>query len=141
MNAAKEKILKIAADLMLGRETRPSSGSLANVKSLEQCIAFVLETRSGRNPVHVIGCHLNNEEHEIFPEIIWDLLCARVIMPGDEGKVFDRIRRTLTPRPIGKSLRPPRAFPAEIPLWPRSRRKDGRKQSGQWAGAGHASAG
>ena len=92
MNAAKEKILKIAADLMLGREARPGSGSLDNVKSLAQCIAFVLETRQGRNPLHVVGCHLNDEEREIYPEVVWDLLCARVIIPANEGGGLDRIR-------------------------------------------------
>jgi hypothetical protein len=50
LNAPKEKILKIAADLRLGREPRPGSGSLDSVKSLAQCIALVLETRAGRNP-------------------------------------------------------------------------------------------
>jgi len=92
MNAAKGKILKIAADLMLGREPRPGSGSLDNVKSLAQCIAFVLETRQGRNPVHVVGCHLNDEERDIYSEVVWDLFCARVIVPANEGSALDRIR-------------------------------------------------
>jgi hypothetical protein len=92
MNALKEKILKIAADLMLGRETRPSSGSLDNVKSLAQCIAFVLETRAGRNPLHVVGCRLPDAEREIYPEVVWDLFCARVIIPAIEGGGLERIR-------------------------------------------------
>jgi hypothetical protein len=92
MNALKEKILKIAAELMLGREPRPGSGSLDNVKSLAQCIAFVLEARAGRNPLHVVGCHLKDEEREIYPEVIWDLFCARVIIPAVEGGGLDRIR-------------------------------------------------
>jgi hypothetical protein len=92
MTAAKEKVLKIAADLMLGRETRPGSGSLDNVKSLAQCIAFVLETRAGCNPLHVVGCRLPDEEREIYPEVVWDLFCARVIIPATEGGPLDRIR-------------------------------------------------
>jgi hypothetical protein len=92
MNASKEKILNIAAELMLGREPRPGSGSLDNVKSLAQCVAFVLETRAGRNPLHVVGCHLEDKEREIYPEVIWDLFCARVIIPAMEGGGLDRIR-------------------------------------------------
>jgi hypothetical protein len=92
MDASKEKILKIAAELMLGREPRPGSGSLDNVKSLAQCIAFVLETRQGRNPVHVVGCRLNDEDRDIYPEVVWDLFCARVIIPAVEGGGLDRIR-------------------------------------------------
>jgi len=92
MNSSKEKILKMAADLMLGTEQRPGSGSLDNVKSLAQCIAFVLETRAGGNPLHVVGCRLNDEEREVYPEVIWDLFCARVIIPAVEGGGLDRIR-------------------------------------------------
>ncbi len=92
MNALKEKILTVTADLLLGRETRPSNGNLSSVKSLEQCVAYVLESREGRNPVHVISCHLKNEEREIFPEVVWDLLCARIIVPTGDGSGFDKIR-------------------------------------------------
>ena len=92
MNVAKERVLKIAADLMLGREPRPGSGSLDNVKSLAQCIAFVLETRAGGNPLHVVGCRLNEEERDIYPEVVWDLFCARVIIPANEGAGLERIR-------------------------------------------------
>lgn len=92
MNASKEKILKIAAELMLGKEPRPASGSLDNVKSLAQCIAFVLETREGRNPLHVVGCRLPDAEREIYSEVVWDLFCARVIIPAIEGGGLDRIR-------------------------------------------------
>lgn len=92
MNALKQKLLTVAADLLLGNEACPKTGNLTNVKSLEQCVAFVLETRQGKNPLHVIGCHLNNEEREIFPEVVWDLFCARVIIPAIEGNGLDKIR-------------------------------------------------
>ena len=92
MNALKEKILTVAAELMTGKEPCPKSGHLSNVTSLEQCIAFVLETRQGRNPVHVVGCRLNNDERDIFPEIVWDLYCARVIVPATAGSGLEKIR-------------------------------------------------
>jgi hypothetical protein len=92
MNALKEKILKLTADLLLGREARPSNGNLSSVKSLEQCVAYVLESREGLKPVHVITCHLKDEERDIFPEVVWDLLCARVIIPTSEGSGLDKIR-------------------------------------------------
>jgi hypothetical protein len=92
MNALKEKILKLTADLLLGKEARPSNGSVSKVKSLEQCVAFVLESREGLKPVHVVTCHLKNQEREIFPEVVWDLLCARVIVPTGEGNGLDKIR-------------------------------------------------
>ena len=92
MNAVKETILTIAADLLLGREPCPKTGHLSNVTSLEQCVAFVLQTRAGLNPIHVVGCRLKNEEREIFPEVVWDLFCARVIVPANEGNGLDKIR-------------------------------------------------
>lgn len=92
MNALKEKVLKVTADLLLGREARPSNGNLSSVKSLEQCVAYVLESRAGLKPVHVISCHLKDEEREIFPEVVWDLLCARVIVPTSEAGGLDKIR-------------------------------------------------
>ncbi|HTQ50434.1 MAG TPA: hypothetical protein VMJ12_06965 [Candidatus Acidoferrales bacterium] len=92
MNASKEKILKIAADLMLGQEARPGSGSLDDIKSLAQRIAFVLETRAGRNPLRVVGCRLKDEDRDIYPEVVWNLFCARVIVPASEGGGLDRIR-------------------------------------------------
>lgn len=92
MNALKARILNVTVDLLLGQEARPSNGNLSSVKSLEQCVAFVLEARAGQKPVHVISCHLKDGEREIFPEVVWDLLCARVIMPTGEGAGFDKIR-------------------------------------------------
>jgi len=92
MNALKEKILKVTAELLLGREARPNNGNLSNVKSLEQCVAYVLESRGGLKPVHVISCHLKDEERDIFPEVVWDLLCARVIIPTSEAGGLDKIR-------------------------------------------------
>jgi len=92
MKAPKETVLNVTVDLLLGKQARPSNGNLFSVKSLEQCVAYVLESREGRNPVHVISCHLKNEEREIFPEVVWDLLCARVIIPTGEGSGFDKIR-------------------------------------------------
>lgn len=92
MNALKEKILTVAAELLIGKEPCPKSGHLSNVTSLEQCIAFVLESRQGRTPVHVVGCRLNNEEREMFPEIVWELYCARVMVPANAGSGLDKIR-------------------------------------------------
>ena len=92
MNALKAKILKVAADLLFGREARPSHGNLSNVKGLEQCVAFVLETKEGLKPIHVITCHLKTEEREIFPEVVWDLICARVITPTSESGGLNEIR-------------------------------------------------
>ena len=92
MNALKEKIITVAAELLIGKEPCPKTGHLTNVTSLEQCIAFILEIRQGRNPVHVVGCRLKNEEREIFPEVIWDLYCARVMLPATEGSGLDKIR-------------------------------------------------
>lgn len=92
MNASKEKILKVAADLLLGKEPCPKTGHLSNISSLEQCIAFVLQTREGLKPIHVVDCRLHNEEREIFPEVVWDLYCARVIVPATQGDRLDKIR-------------------------------------------------
>ncbi len=92
MNALKENILKVTADLLLGKEACPRNGNLSSVKSLEQCVAYVLESREGLKPVHVITCHLKNEAREIFPEIVWDLFCARIIIPTSEGNGLDKIR-------------------------------------------------
>jgi hypothetical protein len=84
MNTLKDKILKVTADLLFGREACPSNGNLSNVKGLEQCVAFVLEARAGLKPIHVITCRLKSEEREIFPEVVWDLICARIITPTHE---------------------------------------------------------
>lgn len=92
MNAVKEKILMVAANLLLGIEPCPKTGHLSNITSLEQCVAFVLLTRAGQNPIHVVGCRLKNEERDIFPEVVWDLFCARVIVPATEGDRLDKIR-------------------------------------------------
>jgi hypothetical protein len=92
MNTLKDKILKATADLLLGRQARPSNGNLSNVKGLEQCVAFVLETKEGLKPIHVIGCRLKSEEREIYPEVVWDLICARVITPVNEGNGLNEIR-------------------------------------------------
>ena len=92
MNALKEKILTVAAELLTGKEPCPKTGHLSNVTSLEQCVAFILETRQGRIPVHVVGCRLKNEERDIFPEIVWELFCARIMVPASEGNGLDRIR-------------------------------------------------
>jgi len=92
MNTLKDKILKVTADLLLGREARPANGNLSNVKGLEQCVAFVLQTREGLKPIHVIGCRLKSGEREIYPEVVWDLICARVITPLDDGNGLNEIR-------------------------------------------------
>jgi len=92
MNAYKEKILTVAANLLLGIEPCPKTGHLSNVTSLEQCVAFVLQTRAGLKPIHVVGCRLKNEERDIFPEVVWELFCARVIIPANEGNGLDKIR-------------------------------------------------
>lgn len=92
MTVHKQKILIVAADLLLGREPCPKTGHLSNVTSLEQCVAFVLQTREGLNPLHAVGCRLKTEEREIFPEVVWDLFCARVIVPANQGNGLDRIR-------------------------------------------------
>jgi hypothetical protein len=92
MNTLKDKILKVTVDLLLGKEARPSNGNLSNVKGLEQCVAYVLETREGLKPLHVIGCRLMSEEREVYPEVIWDLICARVITPLSEGNGLNEIR-------------------------------------------------
>jgi len=92
MNELKVKILNVAADLLFGKEARPSNGNLSNVKGLEQCVAFVLEAREGLKPNHVIACRLKSEEREIFPEVVWDLICARVITPTSEGGGLNEIR-------------------------------------------------
>jgi hypothetical protein len=92
MNTLKDKILKVTADLLFGREACPSKGNLSNVKGLEQCVAFVLEAKAGQKPIHVITCRLKSEEREIFPEVVWDLICARVITPTHEGNGLNEIR-------------------------------------------------
>ena len=92
MNTLKDKILKVTADLLFGREACPSNGNLSNVKGLEQCVAFVLEARAALKPIHVITCRLKSEEREIFPEVVWDLICARVITPTHEGNGPNEIR-------------------------------------------------
>ena len=92
MNALKVKIITVTADLLLGKEARPSNGNLSNVKGLEQCVAFVLEAKEGLKPIHVIACRLKSEEREIFPEVVWDLICARVISPTNEGSGLNEIR-------------------------------------------------
>ena len=91
MNALKDKILKVTVDLLFGREACPSNGNLSNVKGLEQCVAFVLEAKAGPKPLHVIACRLQSEEREIFPEVVWDLICARVITPTNEGGGINEI--------------------------------------------------
>jgi hypothetical protein len=92
MNALKDKILKVTTDLLFGREGCPSNGNLSNIKGLEQCVAFVLEAKEGLKPIHVIACRLKSEEREIFPEVVWDLICARVITPTNEGSGLNEIR-------------------------------------------------
>jgi len=92
MNTLKDKILKVTADLLFGREACPSNGNLSNVKGLEQCVAFVLEARAGLKPIHVITCRLKSEEREIFPEVVWDLICARIITPTHEVNGLNEIR-------------------------------------------------
>lgn len=92
MNPLKAKILKVSADLLTGKEPLPGTGSLSSVKSLEQCVAFIFQLREGLKPVHAAGCRLKNEERDIFPEVVWDLFCARVIVPTNEAGALDRIR-------------------------------------------------
>ena len=92
MNAPKVKIITVTADLLLGKEARPSNGNLSNIKGLEQCVAFVLEAKEGLKPIHVIACRLKSEEREIFPEVVWDLICARVISPTNEGSGLNEMR-------------------------------------------------
>ncbi len=92
MNTLKDKVLKVTADLLFGREACPSNGNLSNIKGLEQCVAFVLEAKAGLKPLHVIACRLKSEEREIFPEVVWDLICARVISPTNEGSGLNEIR-------------------------------------------------
>jgi hypothetical protein len=92
MNPLKSKILKVTADLLTGKEPLPATGSLSSVKSLEQCVAFVFQSREGLKPLHTAGCRLKNDEREVFPEVVWDLFCARVIVPTSEGGGLDKIR-------------------------------------------------
>jgi hypothetical protein len=92
VNPLKAKILTVTAELLTGKEPLPATGSLSSVKSLEQCVAFIFQSRDGRNPIHTAGCRLKNEERDIFPEVIWDLFCARVIVPTSEAGALDKIR-------------------------------------------------
>lgn len=92
MNPLKAKILKVAAELLTGKESLPSTGSISSVKGLEQCVAFIFQSREGLKPVHTAGCRLKNEERDFLPEVVWDLLCARVIVPTSEAGTLDRIR-------------------------------------------------
>jgi len=92
VNPLKAKMLEVTAGLLTGREPLPATGSLASVRSLEQCVAFIFQSREGMKPVHTAGCRLKNEERDIFPEVVWDLFCARVIVPVNEAGALDRIR-------------------------------------------------
>jgi hypothetical protein len=85
MNDLKKSILQITAGLLLGDLPRPHDGNLSNVKSLGQCVAFILEQREGGFPANVSGCRLKGEEPDIFNEVVWDLICARVVTPEIDG--------------------------------------------------------
>ena len=85
MSDLKNDIMRITAGLLLGDLPRPSDGNIFNVKSLGQCVAFVRLTRRGSNPPHVGGCRLEGEDNEVFNEVVWDLICARVVTPENDG--------------------------------------------------------
>lgn len=88
----KKRILKITIDLLLGKVPVPSGSTVCTVKGLGQCVAFVLDEHEGLNPAYAGGCHLKNDEPEIFYEVIWDLICARVITPKNELNGLNEIR-------------------------------------------------
>jgi hypothetical protein len=88
----KKRILRITIDLLLNKMPMPNDGSISNIKGLGQCVAFVLDKHDGLAPAHAGGCHLKNDETETFYEVVWDLICARVITPKNELNGLNEVR-------------------------------------------------
>jgi hypothetical protein len=83
MNALKKEILQIATGLLLREIPLPTNCSVSTIGGLKTAIASVLQERKGRIPLYPTPATLTGEDAEIFLEVVWDLLCARIITPKD----------------------------------------------------------
>lgn len=91
MNPLKKDILKIVTGLLFDEIMRPTNRSISNVAGLEEAVAFVLEERKGLSvPSPTVRAQLTGEHADIFLEVIWDLLCARVITPQNHLNGFNQ---------------------------------------------------
>jgi hypothetical protein len=91
MNKPKQEILEITVDLLFQKKTRPANCNITTVGGLNSCVASVLEESSGQSHFNPTGHGLRDESAKIFLEIIWDLICARVITPTHASNGLNEI--------------------------------------------------